>query len=134
LNGVPGKKFYCKRGVRHGDPLSPLHFVLAADLLQSILKKAMNQGIISLPIPCPTCPDFPVIQYADGTLVVIKADARQLICLKAMLNTFAESTSLTVNYHKSNMVHVNMDEERLSHFTATVNYQRGSFPFSIVDS
>jgi hypothetical protein len=76
LNGVPGKKNYCKRGVRQGDPLSPLLFVLAADLLQAVLNKAMSQGIIKAPLNGMACHDFPMIQYADDTLVVLKANAR----------------------------------------------------------
>jgi hypothetical protein len=75
LNGVPGKKFYCKRGVRQGDPLSPLLFVLAADFLQTILNKAMHSGVMTPPLPRNVNPDFPVIQYADDTLIVIKANA-----------------------------------------------------------
>jgi retron-type reverse transcriptase len=69
LNGVLGKKFYCRRGVRQGDPLSPLLFVLAADLLQTILNKAMLQGLLEPPLHCPLCPDFPIIKYADDTLI-----------------------------------------------------------------
>jgi hypothetical protein len=50
LNGVQGKKFYCKRVVRQGDQLSPLLFVLEAELLQSILNKEnCSKGIY----PCP---------------------------------------------------------------------------------
>lgn len=40
LNGIPGKTVHCRRGVRHGDPLSPLLFVLVVDLLQSIINQA----------------------------------------------------------------------------------------------
>jgi hypothetical protein len=40
LNGVPGKNIICKRGVRQGDPLSPLLFVVTAELLQIIINYA----------------------------------------------------------------------------------------------
>jgi hypothetical protein len=117
------KKFYYRRRVRKGDPLSPLLFVLAADL---------RQNLLSLPINCPSCLDFPIIQYADDTLVIMKEDAAQLTCLKALLTTFAYSTGLKVNYQKSSMVPINMNEERLRHFTSTFNCQSGSFPLPIL--
>jgi hypothetical protein len=49
LNGVAGKEFKCKRGVRQGDPLSPLLFVLAADLLQSVINKAYHDNVLHPP-------------------------------------------------------------------------------------
>ena len=73
LNGVPGKLFHCKQGVRQGDLVSPLLFVLAADLLQSMLNEAMHQKLIQAPINSQACPDFPVIQYVDDTIVILPA-------------------------------------------------------------
>jgi hypothetical protein len=97
LNGVPGKFFKCKSGVHQGDPLSPLLFVLAAELLQILINKAASMNLLEVPIPKPNT-DFPIIQYTDDTLLILQADARQSIFLKSLLHSFAESTGLKVNY------------------------------------
>ena len=130
LNGVPGKKIYIKRGVRQGDPYSPLTFVMAADLLQSILNKAMRLNLLTAPLQVNSCPHFPIVQYADDTLLVMQADSRQLFCLKALLNTFATTTGLKVNYGKSFMVPLNITEDRIELFTNTLQCAKGEFPFT----
>jgi retron-type reverse transcriptase len=61
LNGVLGKDFHCRRGVRQGDPLSPLLFILAANLLQSIVNKAYQLGLFQLPIPNRDIEHFPIV-------------------------------------------------------------------------
>jgi hypothetical protein len=66
LNGLPGKKFLCKMGVREGDPLSPLLFVMAVECLQYIINGLKDKVILKLPIPQPSTA-FPIVQYADDT-------------------------------------------------------------------
>ena len=60
VNGVPGRNFKCRRGVRQGDPLSPLLFVLGAELLQFVINDLMLRGLIKLPINIPGS-EFPVV-------------------------------------------------------------------------
>jgi retron-type reverse transcriptase len=84
LNGVSRKVFHCRRGVRQGDSLSPLLFVLLADLLQSIVNKAMEMGILKLPIDVGYTSYFPIIHYANDTLLVMEACPQQLFALKAI--------------------------------------------------
>jgi len=76
LNGILGKPFHYKRGVRQGDPLSPLLFVLAADLLQSIINKAWHDGILDHPLSNDFEDFYSIVQYADDTLPILPAEAK----------------------------------------------------------
>lgn len=120
LNGVAGKEFKCKRGVRQGYPLSPLLFVLAADLLQSVINKAYHDNILQPPFPQHPSSPFPIVQYADDTLH----------SLKGILQIFSESTSLKVNYGKSCLVLINTSSERPSLVAEAFGCLVGNFPFT----
>jgi len=126
---VPRKTFHCRRGVRQGDPLSPLLFVIPDDILRSMVNKAKDDGRLKLPIPQHGGGDFPIVQYADGTLLIMEGCPNQLLVLKELLHAFAESTGLKVNYSKSMMVPLNVSDERLDILTSIFGCQKGSMPF-----
>jgi hypothetical protein len=119
LNGVPGKQFVCKRGVRQGDPLSPILYVLGSELLQLVVNDLLAQGSISLPIKT-NDPDFPIIQYADDTLLILPANLDQLLVLKKALQNFSLSTGLKVNYQKSSLVPINVPDDNVAQLAAAL--------------
>jgi hypothetical protein len=63
----------------------------------------------------------------DGS---VTGNAYQLFFLKAMLNSFAESTGLKVNYSKSFMVPINISTERFDILANTFGCSIGSLPFT----
>lgn len=130
LNGIPGKPFTYKIGVRQGDPLSPLLFVLAADLLQTVVNKAWKCGVLKHRISESFQEDYPIVQYVDDTLLILLGDARILFNLKGLLRSYSDSTGLHVYFAKSFLVPVNMSNERAIHLANTFSCQVGSMPFT----
>jgi hypothetical protein len=129
VNGVPGRKFRCRRGVRQGDPLSPLLFVLGAELLQYVINDLRSRGLLNLPLDIGV-QDFPIVQYADDTILVLEADSAQLAVLKEALEDFSASSGLSINFHKSCMLPVNVSDEEVSRLAAEFGCIVGSFPFT----
>jgi hypothetical protein len=130
LNGIPGKNLQCRRGIRQGDPMSPLLFVLAVELLQCLINKAHQQGLFQLPIPSRDDAGFPIIQYAYDTILVMRASQRELLCLKALLESFAQSTGLRVNYAKSCIVPLNMSDEKAEILAGVIGCKIQGMPFT----
>jgi hypothetical protein len=129
VNGVPGRKFKCKRGVRQGDPLSPLLFVLGAELLQYIVNDLKDRGLINLPLAVGDG-DFPIVQYADDTLLIMESDSAQLSALKQALHDFGASTGLSVNFHKSCMLPINISDSEVQALADEFGCVVGAFPFT----
>jgi hypothetical protein len=95
LNGVPGKKLFCKKEVRQGDPLSPIVFLSVSELLQPIVNHLVQEGILHAPLNTPNI-DFHIVLYADNTLLILQACHAQLSALKLMIESFSQATGVRV--------------------------------------
>ena len=60
----------------------------------------------------------------------MQVDSQQLFFLKSLLNTFASSTGLKVNYKKSHILPINVSPEKMQHLAMTFGCSVGSLPFT----
>ena len=68
--------------------------------------------------------DYPMVQYADDTLLILPGEARVLFNLKGLL------TGLHVNFAKSFLVPINMNDSRATHLANTFGCKVGGMPFT----
>jgi hypothetical protein len=115
--------------VRQGDPISPLLFVNTPELLQAAVNYVWQQGNFRLPLEENFGQKYPILQYADGTLLIMPADVAQLNSLKIILTLFSTSTGLQVNYHKTTLVPVNIDIEHAQALAQSFCCKVESLPF-----
>jgi hypothetical protein len=126
LNGVPGRWIDCKRGLRQGDPLSPYLFDIVADVLQELIVGDTSDVRLRHPLvddlPCP------VIQYADDTLLLLRADDAQLRRARCLLESFSRATGLAINFAKSAFVPIHVPDGDARSLAAIFGCPLAAFP------
>lgn len=109
LNGEPGAPFLHRRGLRQGDPLSPLLFLLAIDPLQRILEKATEEHILS-PISYRSA-SVRISMYADDAALFINPSKTEVAALQEILAAFGNVSGLCTNFNKSAAYPIGCEEE-----------------------
>jgi Endonuclease/Exonuclease/phosphatase family./Reverse transcriptase (RNA-dependent DNA polymerase). len=99
FNGHLTQTFKVERGVRQGDPLSPLLFDLGIEGLANVLRESITlQGI-----PLPLRDNMKVSMYADDTLVTFSSQA-DLNEIEAILQRYCIASGAKINKAKSEII------------------------------
>jgi hypothetical protein len=112
VNGFAGAAFRHGRGLRQGDPLSPLLFVLVMDVLAAMFHAAEQAGvpaeISSLGLK------HRVSLYADDIVVFARPLENELVVVREVLACFAAASGLAVNFAKSSVAPIRYQEALLA--------------------
>jgi hypothetical protein len=104
INGTPCGFFSSSRGLRQGDSLSPLLFVLVMEAFSRLMDRAVvREYLKGFSVAHTTRPELKVshLLFADDTLIFCGAERDQLVHLKCVLLCFEVVSGLRINLGKS---------------------------------
>ena len=115
------------KGLRQGDPLSPLLFNLVADVFSRMLMRAAKVNLITGLLPHSKPGGIISLQYADDTLLFLENNLDKAVNLKWILVCFEQLSGMKINYDKSDLLVLGMDDERANDFDKIFCCKRSDF-------
>jgi hypothetical protein len=128
VNGEIGPFFRNARGVRQGDPLSPILFDFLVDSFAAMLSRASAAGHIRGVVDHLIPGGVTHLQYADDTLVLIEPSPLGIANLKTLLLCFENMSGLKINFDKSEVLLTGVTEGARIGIAQLLNCKLGSFP------
>lgn len=121
INGTPASLFQSTRGLKQGDPLSPLLFILLTEALSRGIKALIQHGSFA-PFALPRgSPIVSHLCFADDLIVFTKGNRATLRHLLDFFRLYETATGQAINFSKSSFVISNrcrLSQVRvLEHFT-----------------
>jgi hypothetical protein len=105
VNGSSSGFFSSFRGLRQGDPLSPLLFLLVMEVLSRMLRKTIESGFITS-FNLGSDVSISHLLFADDPILFCDANPQHMMYIRLVLTFFEAVIGLRVNMSKSEMVPV----------------------------
>ncbi|XP_019414319.1 PREDICTED: uncharacterized protein LOC109326106 [Lupinus angustifolius] len=130
VNGQNVGYFGCKRRVRQGDPLPPLLFCLAEEVLSRGILNLVAHGKLSTISGPSSLQTLSHVLYDDDVLIFCKGVKRELRELKLLLSTYAQASSQNINASKSQFFTASSNPRKIINLSSFLGFNAGSLPFT----
>ncbi|CAL4948509.1 unnamed protein product [Urochloa decumbens] len=128
LNGSPGQPIEHRRGLRQGDPLSPMLFVLAMDLLNRLCVKAGDDGLLQ-PSGVSAIKHHCSL-YADDVILFATPTRSEARVIDRILELFGDASGLRTNVTKCSITPIFGCEDDLDEFRSMMACPILQFPIT----
>lgn len=135
INGQPSPNFRPFKGVKHGDLLSPLLFILSSEGFSRGLKDLVTTGRIR-PFRLGRIPmTISHLAYADDLLIFLQGTQRNLRRFHAFLTTYETASGQKVNFGKSSFIpSSNITARQCQNIKGILGMRQTSLPFRYLGS
>lgn len=130
INGKHHGYFSYTRGVRQGDPLSPLLFCLAEEVMSRSITKLVRKGTLSLIQGSRNNPAPSHILYADDIMIFCKGTAANIHALTDLFINYSQVSEQFVNPQKSLIFARSISPLRLTNISHQIGFNIGTLPFT----
>ena len=130
INGKAVGFFRCSRGVRQGDPLSPLLFCLAEEVISRGIEDLVLHGRLTqikatrsiyIPSHC---------LYADDILIFCKGTVANVKNITHLFDSYGKYSSQVVNAQKSKFYSSSIPLSRIRTIHSLTSFRQGCVPFN----
>lgn len=128
VNGNVTQYLREKRGLRQGDPLSPLLFVLVMEYLYRLLHELKSVPDFNFHAKCEKL-SIVNLSFADDLLLFARGDVKSVELLMNMFNQFSRSTGLRVNPAKRQTYSGSVPLEDKRCILEITGFGEGALPF-----
>ncbi|KAM0910526.1 hypothetical protein ACQ4PT_014089 [Festuca glaucescens] len=126
VNGCPGEPFAHGRGLRQGDPISPLLFIIVMNVVSAMFSASEQRGLLS------DLKQFGIRHrvslYANDVVIFAKPTAHELEVVVGILDCFGAASRLIVNYAKSIAIPIRCTPGIILRIAPSLPCPLGQFP------